>query len=262
MLHLLDDSLDAFLRTTGPLPASDVDVSFEPPDAEWAAGLSRPAVNLYLWRLRRSVSEAAAGTELVEQNGVRYRRGPRPRVELGYLITTWAAEARNAHQLLGRVLTAFLRTNELPAEFLRGALANVRPVPGLSLSKADDDPPSEFWVALGGRFQPGVELTVTATMDPEVLVESAPSPTTVETEVTDRRLRARSSRRRRVAGFVDDPAASGSLVRSPRGTAIVDEAGRFLVEAQPGDEVVVDTVPPKRGRVPPSGPVNPSTPSS
>ena len=155
MLHLLDDSLDAFLRATGPLPASDVDVSFEPPDGDWSAGLSRPAVNLYLWRLRRSVAEASAGTEMVEQNGMRFRRGPRPRVELGYLITTWAAEARNAHQLLGRVLIAFLGTNELPVEYLQGPLADVRPVPSLSLSKADDDPPSEFWVALGGRFQPG-----------------------------------------------------------------------------------------------------------
>ncbi len=205
MLHLLDDSLDAFLRATGPIPAPDVDVSFEPPDAEWSAALSRPAVNLYLWRLRRSVTEAAAGTELVEQNGVRYRRGPRPRVELGYLVTAWAAEARNAHQLLGRVLTAFLSTNELPAQYLQGALARVRPLPGLSLSRADDDPPAEFWVALGGRFHPGVELTVTATVDPEVVVEAAPSPTEVEALVVDRNDPSRASRRRRLAGGAAEP---------------------------------------------------------
>ena len=258
MLHLLDDSLDAFLRAVGPLPVSDVDVSFEPPDAEWSAGLSRPTVNLYLWRLRRSVNEAAAGTELVEQEGVRYRRGPRPRVELGYLVTTWATDARNAHQLLGRVLTAFLRTNELPLEYLQGALANVRPAPGLSLSKADDEPPSEFWVALGGRFQPGVELTVTATIDPEVLVEAAPAPTSVDTLLSDRREPARSSRRRRVSG-VDDSAPPGSVVRTKRGATVVDEEGRFLVVAEPGDEVVVDTVPPRRGIVPPAGAVTPSS---
>ena len=258
MLHLLDDSLETFLRTIGPLPASDVDISFEPPDADWSASLSRPAVNLYLWRLRRSVTEATAGTTLVEEGGARFRRGPRPRVELGYLVTTWATEARNAHQLLGRVLTAFLRTNELPAEFLQGALAEVRPLPSLSLSKADDDPPSEFWVALGGRFQPGVELTVTATIDPEVLVETTPAPSVVDTAVSDKSAPARSSRRRRVSGRVDGPVPARTTVRTRRGTAVVDEEGGFLVPAEPGDEVVVDTEPPKRAIVPQVGAVTPT----
>jgi hypothetical protein len=258
MLHLLDDSLDAFLRATGPLPASDVDVSFEPPDADWAAGLSKPAVNLYLWRLRRSSTEATAGTELVERDGLRYRRGPRPRVDLGYLVTAWAADARNAHQLLGRVLMAFLGTNELPPQFLQGGLALVHPPPSLSLSKADDDPPMEFWTALGGRFQPGVELTVTATIDPEILVGAAPSPTVVETVVTDRLDPNRRSRRRRVAGHLDEEVAAGVIVRSPRGMARVDAEGGFLVAAEPGDEVVVDTVPERRAVVPPAGPVTPT----
>jgi hypothetical protein len=259
MLHLLDDSLDAFLRATGPLPLGDIDVSFEPPDGDWAAGLSKPTVNLYLWRLRRSTTEATAGTELVERDGLRFRRGPRPRVELGYLVTAWAADARNAHQLLGRVLAAFLGTNELPPRFLQGALAQVHPPPNLSLSKADDDPPMEFWTALGGRFQPGVELTVTATIDPEVLVGTAPEPSVVETVVSDRLDPNRRSRRRRVAGHLDDDVAAGTIVRTPRGVATVDEEGAFLVAGEPGDQVVVETVPERRAVVPPAGPVTPTS---
>lgn len=254
MLHLLDDSLEAFLRDAGPLPPSDVDVSFEPPDADWSAGLSRPAVNLYLWRLRRSVTEAAAGTELVEQNGVRFRRGPKPRMELGYLVTTWATDARNAHQLLGRVLNAFLTTHELPGRFLQGPLADVRPLPVLTLSKADDPPPSEFWVALGSKFQPGVELTVTATVDPEVLVETAPPPATIDTVLTDTTEPARTSRRRRVAGRVDGAGAAGAVVRTRRGSTVVDTTGSFLVPAEPGDDLIVDTDPVRRTVVPPGGP--------
>jgi hypothetical protein len=152
---------------------------------------------------------------------------------------------------------AFLGTNELPPQFLQGALAEVHPPPGLSLSKADDDPPMEFWTALGGRFQPGVELTVTATIDPEVLVGAAPPPTVVETIVSDRLDPNRRTRRRRVAGHLDEEVAAGVIVRTPRGMARVDGEGGFLVAAEPGDEVVVDTVPERRAVVPPTGPVTP-----
>lgn len=258
MLHLLDDSLDAFLRAVGPLPAADVDVSFEPPDSDWAAGLARPTVNLYLWRLRRSVADASAGTEVVETENGFFRRGPKPRVQLGYLVTTWATDARNAHQLLGRVLAAFLTTNELPTEYLQGPLAALRPLPSLMLSKADDDPPIEFWQALGGRFQPGVELTVTATIDPDIGRETPAPPSVVEVAVADRHEPGRTSQRRRVAGTIADPTAHGTRVRTRRGSALVDSEGRFLVPGEPGDEVVADTDPPRRATVPPTGGVSPT----
>ena len=87
-------------------------------------------MNLYLWRLRRSVNEAAAGTELIDQEGVLYRRGPKPRMELGYLVTTWATDARNAHQLLGRVLNAFLSTHEIDERSSRARWPTSDPSPG------------------------------------------------------------------------------------------------------------------------------------
>jgi hypothetical protein len=258
MLHLLDDSLDAFLRAVGPLPPTDVDVSFDPPDNDWAAGLIRPTVNLYLWRLRRSVVEVSAGTEVVSKGNGFARRGPSPRVQLGYLVTAWATDARNAHQLLGRVLTAFLTTNELPPEYLQGPLAAVRPLPTLTLSKADDDPPAEFWQALGGRFQPGVELAVTATFDPDVLIDVPAPPSVVEVTVSDRRDAGRVDQRRRVAGTVADTGLHGARVRTRRGSAPIDDQGRFLVPGEPGDEVVVDGDPPRRDIVPPTGGVTPT----
>lgn len=35
MLHLLDESLEHFLRTAVPLPPKEIDVSFEAPDRDW-----------------------------------------------------------------------------------------------------------------------------------------------------------------------------------------------------------------------------------
>ena len=49
MLHLLDETLEAFLRAEVPLPARQVDVSFAAPDSEWGAAVTKPTVNLFLW---------------------------------------------------------------------------------------------------------------------------------------------------------------------------------------------------------------------
>ena len=56
MLHLLDESMEAFLRAEVPLSVRDVDVVFEAPDGDWAAGVSRPTVNLYLWDVRPNLA--------------------------------------------------------------------------------------------------------------------------------------------------------------------------------------------------------------
>ena len=65
MLHLLDESLEAFLRATVPLPRREVDVAFAAPDRDWAARVSRPTVNLYLWDVRRKEIGRASCRERV-----------------------------------------------------------------------------------------------------------------------------------------------------------------------------------------------------
>ena len=57
MLNLLDESLEAFLRAEVPLPSKNVDVSFEAPDSDWGAGVTKPTLNLYLWDLRLNFDE-------------------------------------------------------------------------------------------------------------------------------------------------------------------------------------------------------------
>jgi hypothetical protein len=66
----------------------------------------------------------------------------------------------------------------------------------------------------------------------------------------------RPSRRtglRRVAGEVHFEDAPGRLVTSPRGSAIVNEAGRFLIAAATGDQITVDLDPPRTAVVPERG---------
>lgn len=46
MLHLLDASLETFLRLTVPLPEREIDISFEAPDRDWGARVTRPTVDV------------------------------------------------------------------------------------------------------------------------------------------------------------------------------------------------------------------------
>ena len=65
MLNLLDESLEEFLRAVVPLPKREVDISFDAPDKDWSARVSRPTINVYLWDVRRNVSERELGLETV-----------------------------------------------------------------------------------------------------------------------------------------------------------------------------------------------------
>lgn len=176
MLHLLDETLEAFLRAEVPLPARDVDVAFEAPDGEWSAALSsRPTVDLYLWDVRPNLAERDFGEVIVEDpDGRRFRRDPLPRVDCRYLVTAWTSEVADEHSLLGDVLTALLLHPVIDEEHLRGGFATVRPLPRMVLRSGDGTENSDFWSALGGQLKPGLDLVVTVTVDAALRAVAGP----------------------------------------------------------------------------------------
>jgi hypothetical protein len=185
MLHLLDESLETFLRAVVPLPQRAVDVVFDAPDGDWAAGVSRPTVNLYLWDVRPNLEERQWGAELIPQpDGTRVRREPLPRVDLRYLVTAWTTEVRDEHSLLGSVLAALLLHPVIQPEHLRGPFATVRPLPTVLLRSGDGSENSDFWSALGGQLKPGLDITVTATVDAAALIEVGPPVAAIEIRAT------------------------------------------------------------------------------
>ncbi|MDP2327958.1 MAG: Pvc16 family protein, partial [Dehalococcoidia bacterium] len=68
MIHLLDATLEQYLRSEVPLD-DRVDIAYNAPDDEWSSRLTRPTVNLFVWDIRRNIGEAAGGIDLVEQDG-------------------------------------------------------------------------------------------------------------------------------------------------------------------------------------------------
>jgi hypothetical protein len=176
VLHLLDETLETFLRSVVPLPAREVDVAFDAPDGEWSAALSsKPTVDLYLWDIRPNLVERDFGEVVVEEaDGRRYRRDPLPRVDCRYLVTAWTSEVRDEHSLLGDVLAALLLHPAIEAEHLQGVFANVRPLPSLHLRSGDGSENSDFWSALGGQLKPGLDLVVTVTLDAALRAAAGP----------------------------------------------------------------------------------------
>lgn len=175
MLHLLDESLESFLRQVVPLPAREVDVAFDAPDADWAAGLSRPTVNLYLWDVRLNTGERDLGMEEVtDSNGRKQRRSPRPRVDCRFLVTAWTTEVRDEHALLGRVLIALLNHTEIEAQYLEAALATLTPLPAIELRAGSASENPDFWSALGGQLKPALDAVITLTVDAALMREVGP----------------------------------------------------------------------------------------
>ena len=240
MLHLLDESLEAFLRSEVPLPKRQIDISFEAPDSDWGGSVTRPTVNLFLWDIRLSTDEQHAGMELIEdEDGNKHRRPPHPRVACRYLVTAWTSEVRDEHQLLGSVLATFLDNGQIAPQFLAGPYETIRPVPSIAVAGPDGRDNSDFWSALGGQLKPGLDLVLTATVDVRTLAEVGPPVERYRLMLTDTAIE-RSSEVSSVGGRLDDEGAEGRLVRSPRGSAKVDEKGHFAVRADSGDEVVAE----------------------
>ena len=175
MIQLVDKALEQFLRDAVPLPESAVDVSFDAPDRTWGASVTRPTVNIFLYELTRNPNAGRASFVQRRTVGDRVERRPaNPVVDLHYLVTAWATEQRDEHQLLGAILGCVLANSALPATSLPEELQESGWI-SLSLSTHDKRAPGEFWSALDGRLKPGLEVELSLPMDVFAWQPTAPA---------------------------------------------------------------------------------------
>ncbi|MEU6283999.1 Pvc16 family protein [Streptomyces sp. NPDC047028] len=192
MFHDVDETLRTFLAPW--LPAR-TELSFEAPGAELRAaghgsagkeGTSRKSarrvVTLFLHDVREDVSGRGAGIADIRdaEHKVVGRARPVRRYQMTYLVTTEAGTAQKAHELLGRVLSAFATCDVLPAACLQGSLVGA---PGaLEVRVAEDIGPvgqSDLWSAWGTVPQASFTLMVVAPLVPEAHYEVGPLVKTV-----------------------------------------------------------------------------------
>lgn len=248
MLGLIDESLEGFFRASVPLGATEVDVSFEAPDREWSAKLVRPTINMFLWDIRRSAQRGRAGLEEFERDGETMRRMVLPVVEFRYLITAWTSDHGDERALLAGVMRSLLAHSHLPLEFLAEGFDTLRQ-PSLLMARAGEQHVDVFR-ALEGQLKPSISMIVISDIDTELGRPVGPEVTSLDLSVNDPDG-VSSSPPRRIAG--EAPGAAGAAVRGPHGAATVNPTGRFLIQAVPGDEIVLETSPPQVLTVPESG---------
>jgi hypothetical protein len=250
VLELIDESLEAFFRATVPLSATDIDVSFDAPDREWSAKLTRPTVNIFLWDIRRSISKARAGSRTVTRGGQVFYEAPPPFLELRYVVTAWTSDHGDERALLAGLIRSLLANGAISRDFLTDAFDELA-VPTLTMAAAGEDHMDVF-KALEGQLKPGLNMVLSTEFD--IGGGQLAGPPVGSIESTFGRFGSDTSESiRRVAGEVLSPEAVGAVVRSPIGATVVGGTGRFLVRAAVGDEVVVETDPPLVATVPEAG---------
>lgn len=251
MLELIDEGLEGFFRATVPLSATDVDVSFEAPDKDWSAKLTRPTVNLFLWDIRRSVN-SRSGMRTVEIDGVVVHQPAHPVVELRYLISAWTSDHGDERGLLAGVMRSLLTYGAIPREFLPAAYERLE-VPVLVMARVGEDHMDVF-KALQGQLKPGINMVLTTQFDTGFAFPAGPPVGSIGTTIG--RRGSEPERRRRIAGEVVGAAERGlvgAVVRSPGDMAQVNPLGHFLLRASEGDEIVLESEPALVATVPANG---------
>jgi hypothetical protein len=121
------------------------------------------------------------------------------------------------------------------------------------MARSTDDR-ADSSATIDGQLKPAINMMVVAVVDTDVYTPAGPP-----VAVFEARLSAIGEGPhdtfavRRVAGEVADAAAVGVAVISPCGSTTVNTAGRFVIAARAGDEIVVETAPPRTVVVPIEG---------
>jgi hypothetical protein len=179
LIQFVDEAIEALLRREVPLPEAAVDISFVAPDRAWGAAVSRPTVNVFLWDVRRNAALSSTGLGQRYTDGQHAVRRPKdPVIDLRYLVTAWAGDQRDEHQLLGSVLRCVLANSTMPQNALPEALAG-SPFVKLALATEDVRVPAEFWSSLDGRLKPGLQVVVTLPVSVFHWVPAGPPATAV-----------------------------------------------------------------------------------
>ncbi|MBN1934512.1 MAG: DUF4255 domain-containing protein [Anaerolineae bacterium] len=170
MIKSLDQTIKRILLEKGRFSPTDVDIRFDQPTRDWAAGLTRPAINCYLYDLRENRDLRSREWIVDQQPDGRAKKKLSPlRIDASYLITAWTNEVEDEHAVLWRVLVALSSVSILPEAMLEGKLVEQPfPIPAQTgqVSEAMTNL-SDLWSVMENELKPAINYTVTLAVDRE-----------------------------------------------------------------------------------------------
>jgi hypothetical protein len=170
MIEEVDEVLRKLLIRELPIKNGEVEITFDHPNREWSARLSRPTLNLFLYDLRENARLRGASpaweTEHLPDGSAIQRRKPF-RVDLQYMITAWATEPEDEHRLLSRTITALFRFPFLPEDLLTPSLLEQNKQIVMLVGQTTElQSMVDIWSVLDNEMHPALSCTLTVSIDP------------------------------------------------------------------------------------------------
>ncbi len=174
MLHDLNKTLEKILVQRGNLSPNQIDISFEQPNGQWSARLSRPTLNVWCFDLRENLKlrNPDMNTTRNGQKGV--RSIPPRRIDLAYLVTAWAGKIEDEQQLLWRALAALKPVTVISPKDCEGMMRyQSRDVPLLVADTSNTNINLvDLWGVLDNQMRLGFTLIATVELDLELSIEA------------------------------------------------------------------------------------------
>ncbi|MGN6378329.1 MAG: Pvc16 family protein [Gaiellales bacterium] len=235
MLADLDESLRGLLR--GELSAhgfDGVDIVFDAPTKDWAASLSTPTVNIFLFDVHEAEDQRVVEWDAFVRDGRVHEVRPPLRLDACYAVTAWTRAVEDEHRLLSQVLGVLYAHAELPQAMLAGTLRNGSqpfPVTG-RVAQRRADGKADFWSAVGGQYKASLDYVVTLTCAAGGEIARGPQVRTRTARIRDRDVRSTIEESHGVGGTVaagDGSPAAGAWVALPELglVAVTGADGRF-----------------------------------
>jgi hypothetical protein len=173
MLQDIDKTLENILYDRGNIARRDVDIAFEQPTGEWGARINRPTLNCWCFDVRENLVLRVAGMH-VEQNGNRAQKSfPARRMDVTYLVSSWAREVEDEHNLLWRALSTLKRMPHWKPEDCVGNLRyQTRNMPILvaDMSEASFNV-TDLWSVMDNQMKLGFVFRLTVELETDILDE-------------------------------------------------------------------------------------------